>query len=96
MYNLNSGTVIDFDKILTDQTTYFLPVNKGKYYHTFPLAACDGESIYTSFPSVNMFDAHNENSDKAVKYTTALQTYFTKGSKTDNPVILQIKLKDNL
>lgn len=96
VYGLKSGTVIDFDKILTDESTYFLPVNKGKYYHNFPLAACDGESIYTSFSSIQMFEAHEENSGKAVNYNPALEAYFTKGSKTDNPVILQIKLKDNL
>lgn len=45
---------------------------------------------------LQMFDAHAENSDKTVDYTPALKSYFNKGSKTDNPVILQIKLKDNL
>jgi len=94
--NINSGTVIDFDHILTDELTCFLPVNKGKYYHTFPLAACDGKLVYTSFPSLQMFDAHKENSGKGVKYSPALENYFSKGNKTDNPVILQIKLKDNL
>jgi hypothetical protein len=96
VYNVNSGTVIDFDKILSDESTYFLPINKGKYYHAFPLTACDGKSIYTSFSSMRMFDAHEENKDKNLKYGALLDNYFNKGSKTDNPVILQIKLNDNL
>lgn len=94
--NVNSGTVIDFDHILSDESTWFLPVNKGKYYHTFPLAACDGKFIYTSFSSLQMFDAHKDNSDKGIKYNPVLESYFSKRSKADNPVILQIKLKDNL
>jgi hypothetical protein len=94
--NVNSGTVIDIDRILSDERSYFLPVNKGKYYHTFPLAACDGKFIYTSFSSLQMFDAHKDNSGKGIKYSPALENYFSKGSKTNNPVILQIKLKDNL
>jgi len=94
--NINSGTVIDFDKILSDELTWFMPVNKGKYYHTFPLAACDGKYVYTSFPSLQMFDAHQDNSGRVVNYNPVLGNYFKKGSKTDNPVILQVKLKDDL
>ncbi|NRF40944.1 6-bladed beta-propeller [Pedobacter foliorum] len=96
IYNLKSGASIDVDHILTDSSTYFLPVNKGKYYHTFPLTACDGEFVYTSFSSAVMFDAHEENKDKNIKYNTILSDYFTQRNKTDNPVILQFKLKEKL
>ncbi|WP_214225569.1 hypothetical protein [Pedobacter sp. B4-66] len=95
IYNLKSGASIDVDHILTDSSTYFLPVNS-KYYHTFPLSACDGEFVYTSFSSAVMFDAHEENKDKNIKYNSILSSYFTKRNKTDNPVILKFKLKEKL
>lgn len=55
-----------------------------------------GVSIYTSLSSLCMFKAKEEVSDKGIKFSNSLKTYFKKGSPKNNPVIVQLKLKNDL
>jgi hypothetical protein len=60
------------------------------------LASRDGTFVYTSLSSLCLFKANEENKDNNVKLPVGLAVYFTKGSTKDNPVILQLTLKDGL
>jgi hypothetical protein len=90
IYNLKSGTLVSVQHITPDDRSYFLPIYGGEIY------GFDGEYAYTSISSLAMFRVDAENKDKNVKYNPALTNYFTKGTKKDNPVIVQFKVKDKL
>ncbi|MES2426893.1 MAG: 6-bladed beta-propeller [Bacteroidota bacterium] len=98
IYNLKSGTLIAYQHISPDESTCFLPLydRKGIVDAGRGVINCDGKNVYVSISSLGMFTAKNDYSDKAVKYPAALAQYFTKGNIKDNPIILQLKLKDKL
>ncbi|TDQ08513.1 6-bladed beta-propeller [Pedobacter metabolipauper] len=96
IYNLKTGTLIAYNHILTDESTCFLPIGEGYNFGNTGLMACDGKSLYTDFSSLEMFQAYEKNADKSIKYSPGLTAYFTKGSNRDNPVLLQIRLKEKL
>jgi hypothetical protein len=96
IYNLKSGSVIGLGHITTDELSYFLPVADDRMYSYTGFVASDGKSLYSSFASIIMFQAHEANQDKGIKYNPVLNDYFSKGKKEDNPVIVQIKLKNDL
>ncbi|WP_449438728.1 hypothetical protein [Pedobacter steynii] len=96
IYNLKSGSLIGLGRITTDTLSYFLPVADDKMLNHTGFVASDGKYVYSSFPSVVMFQAHETNQDKNIKYNAVLADYFAKGSMENNPVLVQIKLKDDL
>lgn len=96
IYNLKSGTLIGLGHITTDALSYFLPVADHKMLNYTGFVASDGKHVYSSFPSMMLFQTHEENLDKNIKYSKVLNDYFSKGKKEDNPVIVQIRLKDQL
>lgn len=96
IYNLKSGSVIGLGHITTDELSYFLPVADDRMYSYTGFVASDGKNLYSSFPSIIMFEAHAANQNKGIKYNQVLNDYFSKGKKEDNPVLVQIKLKDEL
>jgi hypothetical protein len=95
IYNLKSGTLVSFEHITPDDMSFFLPIYGGDFDNQ-GIQAFDGEYAYTSIPSITMFKANDDNKDKKVKYNPVLADYFSKGTKRDNPVIVQFKVKDNL
>lgn len=100
IYNLKSGTLIAYKHILQDERSYFLPIydntNGGSSFSKSGLLACYDGYIYTSASSLGMFQYHEKYADKKAAYPPALAEYFKKRSKRDNPVIIQLKLKDQL
>ncbi|NRF40945.1 6-bladed beta-propeller [Pedobacter foliorum] len=96
IYNLKSGSLIALGHITTDAMSYFLPVADDRMTGYTGFVASDGKYLYSSFSSVYMFQTHEENKDKNVKYNRVLIDYFGKGSGENNPVLVQIKLKDDL
>ncbi|HEX8019273.1 6-bladed beta-propeller [Mucilaginibacter sp.] len=98
VYNLKSGNLIAYKHILPDEASWFLPIydKVSSNFDNVGLAPCDGTFVYTSLSSLCLFKANEENKDKNVKLPVGLAIYFTKGSTKDNPVILQLKLKDSL
>lgn len=98
IYNLKSGNLIAYKHILPDEHSFFLPIYDplGISFSNTGIAACDQIYIYTSVSSLSMFIARDENKSRKIKYTPILTEYLTKGNKSDNPVILQLKLKENL
>jgi hypothetical protein len=93
---LKSGNLIAYKHILPDEASWFLPIydKVSSNFDNVGLASCDGTFVYTSLSSLCLFKANEENKDNNVKLPLAV--YFTKGSTKDNPVILQLKLKDGL
>jgi len=98
IYNLKSGTLIGYKHILPDAFSYMLPVfdDLANAFMNNGIAACDGKYIYTDLSSLCMFKSHDENAEQKIKYNDVLADYFKKSTKKDNPVILQLKLKDQL
>lgn len=100
IYNLRTGTLIAYKHILQDEKSYFLPIyddsNWGNSFNNSGILACTGGYIYTSASSLGMFQYREKYADQKAKYPPALDNYFKKGSRKDNPVIMQLKLKDNL
>lgn len=96
IYNLNSGSLISYERILPDESNYFLPLWEGLDFSNNGLIACDGTFLYTDFSSLSMFEAYELNKDKKLSYPKVLNDYFTKGSKKDNPVLIQLKPKSLL
>jgi hypothetical protein len=96
--NLKSGALIAYQHISPDEQSYFLPLydEKGRTTGTRGFSYCDGKNVYVGISSLGMFTANNDNKDKHIKYNTVLANYFTKGNIKNNPVILQLKLKDKL
>lgn len=100
IYNIRTGTLIAFKHILQDEKSCFLPIyddsNWGQSFNSSGILACTGGYLYTSASSLGMFQYHEKYADQKAKYPPALDNYFKKGSRRDNPVIMQLKLKDNL
>lgn len=97
IYNLKSGGLIAYEHISPDEKSFFLPVYADETnFENLGLAACDGKYIYNSLSSLTMFKAHEDSEGKNITYNPALAAYFKNGSRKDNPVIIQFKLKDNL
>lgn len=100
IYNLRTGTLIAYKHILQDEKSYFLPIyddsNWGTSFNNSGILASEDGYIYTSASSLGMFQYHEKYADQKAKYPPALDTYFKKGSRKDNPVIMQLKLKENL
>jgi len=95
IYNLKSGNLISMNKTRPDTISYFLPVLDYPFsYESFK--ATEGEYFYTYISSLRMFQSKEATADKKPVYNSVLQTYFTKGNKKDNPVIVQLKPKEDL
>jgi hypothetical protein len=94
IYNLKSGILIDYNHVSPDALSYYLPISNGYNYSNMGFFGCDGENVYTSFSSLNLFKAYETNKPKNIVYNSVLTKYFTSGSKQDNPVLLQIKFKE--
>jgi hypothetical protein len=98
MYNLNSGNLISIRYMHPDSSTYYLPVtdlNYGDVFANQNFLTSDGKYIYSILSSAMMFQFNNTNADKKVQYNAVLKTYFAKRNRKDNPVIVQIKPKEN-
>ncbi len=98
LYNLNSGNLISIQNITSDSSNYFLPMTGGSDFEfsNDNFYTSDGEYLYTAHSSLSMFDAKELNIDRKIKYKQVLAEYFLKGKRKCNPVIVQLKLKDNL
>lgn len=100
IYNLKTGTLIAYKHILQDEKTCFLPIyddlNGGGSFNNFGILACRDGCLYTAVSSLGMFDYHDKYADQKTIYPSVLDNYLKKGSRKDNPVIVQLKLKDAL
>jgi hypothetical protein len=98
IYNLKTSTLIAYKHIAQDEKSYHLPIydQSGWTFNNTGLLACTNGTIYTSVSSLGMFKAHEAAAELKPQYSPLLAEYFKKGSRKDNPVILELKLKSEL
>ena len=93
-YNLESEKLLSLDHISPEKANNFLPL-KSDFGFT-GIHTTDGKYFYLSVSSTDMFASKSINSKKQLKYPEIINTYFKKGSKNDNPVIIQLKIKSTI
>ncbi|WP_286774896.1 MULTISPECIES: 6-bladed beta-propeller [Sphingobacterium] len=93
VYNLTNNYLISLNRLDIDSSSGYLPVI-GRWDNDFK--KFDGEFLYCSLSSIELFSYYEQEKTKNYKYPIAMQEYFNKGSKKDNPVIIRIKPKKDL
>lgn len=89
-YNLNTSSLISFDHIVGDSSSYFMPILR--FYEG--MEAVFHNHIYSSMPT---FVVDKVNKNKPLNhYCPALEAYFKNHDKWTNPFIIEADLKDNL
>jgi hypothetical protein len=99
IYNEKSGNLICIKCISPDSSTHFLPIadfRMGGEFNTSNFLSCDGNYLYTSYSSLAMFQAKEATVDKKPSYPPVLENYFKTENRKSNPVIVQLKPKENL
>ncbi|WP_256011713.1 6-bladed beta-propeller [Desertivirga xinjiangensis] len=99
IYNLKSATLISVKDIQPDNFNYFLPVtdlHDGVGFANHNFLTSDGQYVYTAVSSDILLKYKRNNAKRDVFYPALLKAYLRKASRKDNPVIIQIKPKDNI
>ncbi|WET69013.1 6-bladed beta-propeller [Sphingobacterium sp.] len=98
IYALTSGVLISFKHIQPDQNSSFLPLydDLSPNFNNVGLAFNDGENLYNSISSLNMFKVWDENKANNYDYDPILKNYFATQNAKSNPVIVQLKIKSSL
>jgi hypothetical protein len=89
-YSLKTKNLYSAYAITPDSLCFFLRIFNGS------LTGADEDHIYCSVSSLQMFQAYEATKDKHPNYPPALQEYFKTQNSKGNPVIVQLKPKDNL
>jgi hypothetical protein len=98
IYNLKSENLISVRDIRPDSLTFNLPItdlNDGVEFANHNFLTSDGKYVYSCLSSAVMFKFNDVNADLKTRYNETLKTYFSKRDRKDNPVIVQIKPKEN-
>ncbi|MFT4093206.1 MAG: 6-bladed beta-propeller [Niabella sp.] len=85
-----SGRFYNISKISPDSTNAYLPLL------TTGIQFCDGNYLYGSTSSNYMFQTKDNTQSRSPQYMPAIKAYFDKSSRTANPVIIQVKLKNKI
>lgn len=93
VYDLSGDYLISLNRLDIDSFSHYLPII-GRWDNDFK--KYDGEHLYCSLSSIEMFSYYEQEKKKKHKYPIAVQEYFKKGSKKDNPVIIRIKPKKSI
>ncbi|MES2427099.1 MAG: 6-bladed beta-propeller [Bacteroidota bacterium] len=92
LYNLKTRSLISLQKISSSIASSFLPL-----FSAFgSIVGSDNYYLYSTVSSLDMFQAKEETGKKIFMYMPPLQEYFDKETRKSNPVIVQLKLKENL
>lgn len=89
-YNLSTGSLFQTYAITPDSMCYFLPLFTGS-----PVGVDDAH-VYSSISSLEMFKSFEANKAKNPDYPPVLRQYFATQTRKSNPVIVQLKPKNNL
>jgi len=92
LYNLKTNSLISFAKVTGDSTSYYFPLLSGILEK---VNSVHEGKIYSSFPAFRIFAIKN-NLDKQVTYPASLRDFLSTGTKNNNPVIVEFKLRANL
>ncbi|MEN5086779.1 6-bladed beta-propeller [Sphingobacterium faecium] len=93
VYNLTNDYLISLNKLDVDSSSNYLPII-GRWDNDFK--KYDGEFLYCSLSSIELFSYYEQEKVKKHKYPIAMQEYFNNGSKKDNPVIIRIKPRKDI
>jgi len=90
VYNLKKDYLISLNRLDPDSLSYHLPII-GRWENDFK--KYDGKYLYASLSALEMFNFYEQEKGKKNKYPLLMDLFFSKGSKKDNPVIIQLKPK---
>jgi len=101
IYDLTSHKLVSIDKIVSDESTFYLPITdsevNGMDFLNHGIIGADGESFYTSYSSGVLFFQMSMSKSKHPRYPAHLKDYLAKKkNKKGNPVLVQFKLKDRI
>lgn len=101
IYNVQSQNLICIDKIISDTSSYFLPVTDaetgGLDFINHGIIHFDGESFYTSYSSLVLFNQMEATKNRHPQYPSSLLKYFSdKWNLKGNPVLVQLKFKSGI
>jgi hypothetical protein len=91
-YNMTTGTLISFSKVTGDSSTAYLPILSSLLERIGTIY--DGK-IIASTPAFRLF-TFRDGTEKKSALPPSLQTFFSNGKRTDNPVVIQFKLRPDL
>lgn len=92
LYNLKDGNLLSFSRVTGDSSSFYFPflnTTLDKVEGVF------GDKIFTSLPAVRILSLSKDMTEK-VNYPQGLNELIKTGTKMNNPVIIQFKLKENL
>ena len=92
-YHLESGKLVSYERLMSDDKSYSLPISDGPRTSINGLVTEKGV-CYLPISSYRMFSAFEKNKEKNIQYTPVMQAYFKTQSRKSNPVILRMKLKE--
>lgn len=93
IYNINTGNLFTPENITADSTNGYLPISSGDPTN---ILAADTSSFYTSIPAYELIRAYEETKDKKPVYSLVMKAFFKTKNRQSNPIIVQLRLKDNL
>lgn len=91
-YNMDNGSLISFSKVAGDSSTAFLPILSNPLER---IGTVYKGKIMASVPAFRLFAVRN-GLDKQAGLPESLKAFFSTGKRTDNPVIIQFKLRPGL
>lgn len=96
IYNLKSGKLFAIERLLADEKSNYISFANSRDFLTQGLFACDGTYVFSSMSAYDFLEAYNSNADKKIIYSKEISTYLNKAEKKDNPVLVQIRIKNEL
>lgn len=90
VYDLKNDYLISLNRLDPDSLSHNLPII-GTWDNDFK--KFDGNYLYASLSSLELFSFYEQVKKKNPQYPIAMQNYFKKGSKKDNPVLIRLKPK---
>jgi hypothetical protein len=101
IYNIRSQNLISAGKIFPDDSSFFLPVTDAQVggidFKDKGFLTTDGKCLYTFYSSLLLFRQKEATENKKPRYPQLLSRYFEhKQNEKGNPVLVQIKFKDEL
>lgn len=98
IYNLKSNAITSISDIGPDSLSQFLPVTDAGIHYSFSNSGFhlfEKNYFYTSYSSLLLFKFKEESESKNRKYDPVLTEYFRTQNKKSNPVIIQLKPKQD-
>ncbi|KIA92232.1 hypothetical protein OC25_17490 [Pedobacter kyungheensis] len=98
IYNLKTNGFFNIKNIEPDQLSSYLPItDEGATFNfaNYGILLHKDQYIYNSIPSLAMFIFKDQNTNKQVIYPEALDNYFKTENRKSNPVIVQLRPKQN-